>query len=198
MLRFAANRGALLLVVRACFDLTKQMLRETMREGKKRGSVSSSGAPAKRPHAKRALAENGDLRGHEELGLHIRSPKKLIFAVDTHMEMTRFLRRFDWRAQFFRATPRCGDPLSPQLAYSDPPPFPFISVRSHAARAEKRLSNPRQALAARPVALCSCLGSTAQLLAAPALRLPVHAISGRPDSIRGLRLLGKYVVVAQN
>ena len=130
MLRFAANRGALLLVVRACFDLTKQMLRETTREGKKRGSVSSSGAPAKRPHAKRALAENGDLRGHEELGLHIRSPKKLIFAVDTHMEMTRFLRRFDWRAQFFRATPRCGDPLSPQLAYSDPPRSPFISVRS--------------------------------------------------------------------
>ena len=66
VLRFAANRGALLLVVRACFDLTKQMLRETTREGKKRGSVSSSGAPAKRPHAKRALAENGDLRGHEE------------------------------------------------------------------------------------------------------------------------------------
>ena len=130
MLRFAANRGALLLVVRARFDLTKQMLRETMREGKKRGSVSSSGAPAKRPHAKRALAENGDLRGHEELGLHIRSPNKLIFAVDTHMEMTRFLRRFDWRAQFFRATPRCGDPLSPQLAYSDPPCSPFISVRS--------------------------------------------------------------------
>ena len=101
VLRFAANRGLLLLVVRACFDLTKQMLRETTREGKKRGSVSSSGAPAKRPHAKRALAENGDLRGHEELGLHIRSPKKLISLVDTHMEMTRFFRRFDWRAQIF-------------------------------------------------------------------------------------------------
>ena len=99
MLRFAANRGALLLVVRTCFDLTKQMLRETMREGKKRGSVSSSGAPAKRPHAKRAFAENGDLRGHEELGLHIRSPKKLITLVDTHMEMTAFDWRSDWRAQ---------------------------------------------------------------------------------------------------
>ena len=84
MLRFAANRGALLLVVRACFDLTKQMLRETTREGKKRGSVSSSGAPAKRPHAKRALAENGDLRGHEDVDLHIRSARKLVFLVDTH------------------------------------------------------------------------------------------------------------------
>ena len=101
MLRFAANRGALLLVVRACFDVTKQMPRATTREGKKRGSVSSSGAPAKRPHAKRALAENGDLRGHEELGLHIRSPKKLISLVDTDMEMASFFRRFDWRAQIF-------------------------------------------------------------------------------------------------
>ena len=82
VLRFAANRGALLLVVRACFDLTKQMLRETTREGKKRGSVSSSGAPAKRPHAKRALAENGDLRGHEDVDLHIRSAKKLVFFVE--------------------------------------------------------------------------------------------------------------------
>ena len=82
MLRFAANRGALLLVVRACFDLTKQMLREPMREGKKRGSVSSSGAPAKRPHAKRALAENGDIRGHEDVDLHIRSAKKLVFFVE--------------------------------------------------------------------------------------------------------------------
>ena len=99
VLRFAANRGALLLVVRACFDLTKQMLRETTREGKKRGSVSSSGAPAKRPHAKRALAENGDLRGHEDVDLHIRSPKKLISLVDTHMEMIALIRRFDWRAQ---------------------------------------------------------------------------------------------------
>ena len=99
MLRFAANRGALLLVVRACFDLTKQMLRETTREGKKRGSVSSSGAPAKRPHAKRALAENGDLRGHEDVDLHIRSAKKLVFFVDTHMEMIALIRRFDWHAQ---------------------------------------------------------------------------------------------------
>ena len=82
VLRFAANRGALLLVVRACFDLMKQMLRETTREGKKRGSVSSSGAPAKRPHAKRALAENGDLRGHEDVDLHIRSAKKLVFFVE--------------------------------------------------------------------------------------------------------------------
>ena len=131
MLRFAANRGALLLVVRACFDLTKQMLRETMREGKKRGSVSSSGAPAKRPHAKRALAENGDLRGHEELGLHIRSPKKLISLVDTHMEMTAFDWRSDWRAQRRSAMPVGGDLLSPQLAYSDPPCSPFISVRSY-------------------------------------------------------------------
>ena len=78
MLRFAANRGALLLVVRACFDLTKQMPRETTREGKKRGSVSSSGAPAKRPHAKRALAENGDLRGHEDVDLHIRSAARVL------------------------------------------------------------------------------------------------------------------------
>ena len=108
MLRFAANRGALLLVVRARFDLTKQMLRETTREGKKRGSVSSSGAPAKRPHAKRALAENGDLRGHEELGLHIRSPKKLISLVDTHMEMASFFRRFNRRAQIFWAIPVGG------------------------------------------------------------------------------------------
>ena len=100
MLRFAANRGALLLVVRACFDLTKQsMPRETTREGKKRGSVSSSGAPAKRPHAKRALAENGDLRGHEDVDLHIRSAKKLVFFVDTHMEMIALIRRFDWHAQ---------------------------------------------------------------------------------------------------
>ena len=104
----AANRGALLLVVRACFDLTKQMPRETTREGKKRGSVSSSGAPAKRPHAKRALAENGDLRGHEELGLHIRSRKKLISLVDTHMEMTAFDWRSDWRAQRRSAMPVGG------------------------------------------------------------------------------------------
>ena len=108
MLRFAANRGALLLVVCACFDVTKQMPRETTREGKKRGSVSSSGAPAKRPHAKRALAENGDLRGHEELGLHIRSPEKLVFVVDTHMEMTAFEWRSDWRAQRRSAMPVGG------------------------------------------------------------------------------------------
>ena len=74
----------------------------------KRGSVSSSGAPAKRPHAKRALAENGDLRGHEELGLHIRSPKKLISLVDTHMEMTAFDWRSDWRAQRRSAMPVGG------------------------------------------------------------------------------------------